>query len=279
MRHILGSFFVFFVLSLGVSPSYAQKACFQVFQLPEGSVENHYYVGLLVRLTSGKTKLLVGPYLGRGHRGLFDEASGVSEILWGGELKVQEDFNGVRVVEANETSGFVQELIEQEGVYPYQVELASVENSVEALREHQASGLIIDPDADLQRFDPQREHLHEGLNRSEGNSRHSMGNKFQIALSYLGLLDNGHSLKEKQLSSLTEALKNVTNYALVFKDTHAHMLSQKERAILAEFIETSGQNQNASELTTLQAEALLSILQQVQPILLPRYAPATLYDL
>jgi hypothetical protein len=106
-----------------------------------------------------------------------------------------------------------------------------------------------------------------------------MGNKFQIVLSYLGLLDDGHSLKEKQLSSLTQALKSVTNYALVFKDTHAHMLSQRERAILAEFIETSGQNQNASELTILEAEALFSILQQVQPILLPRYAPATLYDL
>ena len=103
-----------FVISSFVLPAQAQLLCSDVYastyRIDSRPVP---VIGLIVQYRSEKKKLLIGPYIGRGHGSLLESAMELGEVtsvLWGGELLISYNGSKYTISRANETSGLVQDL-------------------------------------------------------------------------------------------------------------------------------------------------------------------------
>lgn len=160
-QHFISSL-LFFFLPMGAA--YASPCVADLMAQPHIRVG----IGVLGRTAAGHLYLGTSPYAGSLHKHIIDvllERYPIDEILWMGEIRYKTRGTSFKIVEANETSGFYSQGVEEHLEYP-----VTVSNSVTHI-----PAKVLAKNCILWEFDPNHQRL---ISEIEGMAdvRHDINN-------------------------------------------------------------------------------------------------------
>lgn len=195
-------------------------------------------IGVYVEVEGGDRYLSLGSYFGGSHQELIrnlhrGDLGPISRVLWAGELVIE--FSGGPVItRANETSGFIYELISGDTPYiPEDLSALDISSaSSSSLLGFTSLELNTAEDYEAIAFDEENERLFEAANLDAVTSRHGMGNVLAGLVSFFDIrsIKSDWELRESLVSDAQKILDLIS----AFRATELHPISAENEALLVE---------------------------------------------
>ncbi len=192
------------------------------------------YIGVIVKIENGDLLLAIGPYFGNNHqeivKTLLRKKNLVIEgFVWGGELLMSKTGRSLTIFEANETSGFLYDLLIgkselRNNLNPWFVSEFQDLNYAFVLPSHvgfldffkDTGNISLSSNYIPKKFDPNDLHLLPGLSWSGENMRHDFGNQVATMLAHTELISRKLSFMKSDMDLIKKTLKQLHSYVQAF---------------------------------------------------------------